>query len=419
MSATLQHVSDPSVLLLTALVVVLAVGLPVAVIFGRRLAPQRARRVAFSKRLDLVVRDLDRLADTPGEVSRADTQAWQSYRHGLAALTECHWEEAIKHLWAAQGMVTGAQLVPLFHQAGVCHYMEGRLGGALKESREAARLAEQCEDLPGRVLALNNIAVIEHESGELDEALAVLRQARGLARQSFDRAAEAFCLANIGNILRENGAYGAALQAHEESLALSRQVGDRKGIADCTANIAGVLRDRGEVDKAIERYAAAVAAARKVNHKLGAAVALGNLGCLYLARGDVKRALEHHESALALAREIGFRLGVVTELANIGLLNVGRRAYEQAVTYLVEPLTYLLEAGVANGHRQALYGLSKCDDALGRKRMQELLWAGMAKDAAAEILDRIDQIRIRRPWQLDSRQNPFAPAVTAVRPIAA
>jgi hypothetical protein len=43
--------------------------------------------------------------------------------------------------------------------------------------------------------------------------------------------------------------------------------------------------------------------------------------------------------------------------------------------------------------------------------MQALLKdAGLTNEAAADTLDRIDHIRSRRPWQIGSHRNPFAPA---------
>jgi tetratricopeptide (TPR) repeat protein len=410
LSGTSLQFSEPLALLLIAIAVALAVALPGIAAYRRQAAARRPRPVTTKKRLDAVIRDLDRIAESLGEVAKSETTAWQSFHHGLAALGECRWEDAIGHIRAAEGLVAGVQLAPLLHQTGVCLYMQGRLDDALREFREAARLSEQREDKVGRALALNNIGVISHDCGELDDALRDLQLARILARESGDRMAEAICLASTGNVLRDKGEYSAALKSEEAALAMARGVGDRTGVASCQGNIASVLRDKGELDEAIERYTEALEACRKVGYKFGAVIALSNIGGLYRAKGDLKRAQESHESALALAHQIADRLGIAAELVNIGLILVARWAHEQAVTYLAEPLTLFLAAGAAEGPRQALYGLSKCDDALGREQMQGLLRrAGLAADAIADACDRIDQIRSRRPWQKGIQRNPFAP----------
>jgi hypothetical protein len=84
--------------------------------------------------------------------------------------------------------------------------------------------------------------------------------------------------------------------------------------------------------------------------------------------------------------------------------------YGRAVPYLAESLAFSLTAGATNGIRQGLYGLSKCDDSLGRERLQALLKeAGLSEESTTDTLDRVDQIRSRRPWQRDRQRNPFAP----------
>jgi hypothetical protein len=53
---------------------------------------------------------------------------------------------------------------------------------------------------------------------------------------------------------------------------------------------------------------------------------------------------------------------------------------------------------VADGPRQTLTGLAGCDDKLGRKRLVELLEdAGRDDGVIADLLERVDQIRQRRP----------------------
>jgi hypothetical protein len=109
-----------------------------------------------------------------------------------------------------------------------------------------------------------------------------------------------------------------------------------------------------------------------------------------------------------LERELGYQAGVATELASIGLILVDQGLHDQAVPTLAESLAILLALGVARGPGQALYGLSRCDDRLGRDRMRELLGqTGMADTSIADQLDRVDQTRQKRPWQKRGRRVPF------------
>jgi len=416
MGATALRDFDLAALLLIALALVFgAVVLGIAARRRRRLARSR-RAVAVKKRLEVIVRDLDRMAEPAGDFPESGSEAEQAYRRGLAATGAYRWDEAVGHWVTARFSASYTQLAPLHHQAGVCRYMQGRLGDALEQFEQSARLAEQLEDKSARALALNNIGVIRHDCGELDAALEVLKEARALARESGNQAAEALCLGNIGNVHRDRWEHNAALKSHGDALAIARQTGDRQGVASSMGNIGSIMRDKGELDEARERYAAAVEASGKIGYKLGMAIMLGNLGSLYRDRGELDQALESHESALALARETGYRLGVAAELGNIGLLLVVKRAYDRAVPYLAQSLTQFLAAGTASGPRQTLYGLSRCDDALGRELMQALLQSTrLASEAVADALERIDQIRSRRPWLRGIQHNPFAPVSASPR----
>jgi hypothetical protein len=115
-----------------------------------------------------------------------------------------------------------------------------------------------------------------------------------------------------------------------------------------------------------------------------------------------------YKRALGFERELGYQAGVATELANIGLILVDKGQYERAVPVLAESLAILLALCVVRGPGQALYGLSRCDDQLGRDRIWELLRrAGMADSSIADQLDRVDQVRLKRPWKRPSRPVPF------------
>jgi tetratricopeptide (TPR) repeat protein len=411
MGGTFLRGIDPAALLFVMVVVAVAALIAGRAVYRHRRKFQRwLRSVTVKKRLDVIVRDLDRLVEYVGDVSESEPAAWRPFEQGLAAMPACRWDEAIGHFETAQTRVAGTDFAPLLNQIGVCHYMQGRLGDALRGFQESVRLAEQREDKRGRASALNNIGVILHEYGELDLSLKNLTEARALARESGNQAAEALCLGNIGNVLHDKGEHNAALKSQEDALAMSRRIGDEQGVACSQANIGGILRDKGESDKALEHYAEAVETARKIAYKLGTAIGLCNIGSLYHDKGELDRALMSHESALALSHEIGYRLGVATELGNIGLILTSKRMHERAVSYLAESLGFFLAAGAANGPRQALYGLSKCDDLLGRERTHGLLnKAGLTNERIADTLDRIDQIRSRRPWQMGKHRHPFAP----------
>jgi tetratricopeptide (TPR) repeat protein len=411
MGGTFLEGIDPAALLLILVAVAVTTFLGVrTTLRSRRRFPRWLRSVMVRKRLDVIVRDLDRMAEYVGSLRDSDQAVWHPFELGLAAMSEHQWDQAVEQFQWAQANAGGTQYATLLNQLGICRYTQGRLRDALKEFQASARVAQQLGDKPGLASASNNIGVINRYCGELDIALKAFGDARALARESANETLDALCLGNIGRAQREKGELGPAQRSQEEALAIARRVGDEEGVASGLSSIASILRDRGQTDKALERYAEAVEIARKIGYKVGVVGMLGNIGGVYRDKREIDRALKSHESALALAFEIGYRPGVATEECNIGLILATRRMYERAVPYLAESLAFFLVAGVADGPRQALFGLSRCDDLLGRTRMRELLKkAGLSDEDTVDRLERIDQIRSQRPWQTDRLRHPFAP----------
>ena len=398
---------DVAAMLVVIPVVCALVAMGIAVFRGRWLHQRRLRK-GIRTRLDVIRRDLYRMADYLGRLHESDGALWRPFEHGLIAMAACQWDQAIEHFRKAQTKADGAQFVPIYNQTGVCHYVQGRPDDAIRDFEESVRLAKRYGDKLGEAAALGNIGVIRHDYGELGNALKKLREALAMTRKYGDQHAAAPYLANIGNIYRDKGKLGKALKFCEDALAISRGIGDKSGMASCLGNIGNIHRDKGELDKALQHYEKALAVSREAKDRWGMASCLGNIGSIYRYMGELDKALLYYEDALALEREAGYQVGVATELGNIGLILVDKGLYSRAVPTLAESLAILLATGVSRGSRQVLFGLSKCDDRLGRDRTQELLkQARLVDGTIADLLDRVDQMRLRRPRQRRGRRVPF------------
>jgi tetratricopeptide (TPR) repeat protein len=390
-------------------VLCVVVALGIARFRRRWLERRRLRPKGLRVRLNVVRCDLNKMAEYLGGLHESDPAVWQPFELGLAAMAVCQWDQAIEQFRKALAKAGGSQLVSIHNQTGVCHYIRGRLDDALREFDESARLATRYQVERGKASALGNIGVILHDYGELSSALNTTSEALAIVRRIGDRGAAALYLGNVGNVHRDQGELDAALQFHEEALAISRGKGDRSGVASSLGNIGSVYCDRDELDKALARYEQALAISRETGDRRVTAGLLSNIGSIHRYRSELDEALVFHEDALALVREIGYQAGVAIELGNIGLILVDKVLHKQAVLTLAESLAILLAIGVALGQRQALVGMSTCDDQLGRDRVRELLKeAGMADGSIADVLDRIDQMRRRRPRQSSARRAPFA-----------
>ena len=405
MGTFIQQNLDVEALWVVVPILCLVVALGIAYLRNHWLEQRRLRPRGVRARPDVIRRDLDRMAEYLGGLQESDAPVWRPFELGLAAMAACQWDQAIEHFRKAQMKASGVQRVPLYIQVGVCHYIQGRPDDALGDFKKAARLAKLYGDKRGEAAALGNIGVIRHDCGELGSALKKLREALAITRKYGDQHAAAPYLANIGNIYRDKGEPDKALKFHEDALEISRGIGDKPGVASCLDNIGSTHCDKDKLGEALQHFEEALAVSRETEDRRGMASCLGKIGSIHHYRGELDEALMFYEGALALEREIGYQVGVATELGNIGLILADKGLHAQAVPTLAEALAILLALGVAHGPRQALLGLSRCDDRLGRDRMQELLKEGGLADAGiADLLDRVDQTRLKRPWQRIGRR---------------
>ena len=381
-------------LLVACCVIILAIF--VHILYSLNPTVRRARRTAIGYKM--MRRDTDRIAEYLDGLANSGPAVRQPFELGLAAMETYNWGQAVEHFREAMMQARGAEIVALFNLSGVCRYTQGMLDYARTSFEEAFRLAEQFGDEEGKAPALGNIGVIYHDMGDLDLALQYKEQALAKAHQLGDQWAEAIYLANIGNIWHDKEDLDKALEYHEQALELSRDLGDKWGVASDLASIASVLRDKGSLDEALKYNNEALAIARKIGHRLGVVTDLRSIASIYRYKGKLDEALKYGEQALAEARKVGYRLGVATDLGNIGLILTDQRKYEQAVPTLAESLAILLAGGFADGPRQVVTGLVRCEDTLGRNRVEDLLkQAGLDERAASDLLDRVDQMRRRKP----------------------
>ena len=367
---------------------------------------------------DVMRRTLARMAEYLDGLPASELAVRRPFELGLAAMRACRWDEAIAYFMKAMTVTKGVHLVALLNLTGVCRYTRGRSDEALRDFEESIRLAAPLEDRRGRTQALNNIGLIYRDNGELDRALGYLEESLAIARELNDQWAVSIQLGNTANIWHDKGDLDRALKYHERALAISQEIRDRWGEATELGNIGSICRDKGKLDKALKYHERALAVSREIGYTLGIVTGLASIGIIHRDKGRLDKALEYEEKALAMAREAGYSLGVATSLGDIGLALTDKSEHEEAVPKLAEALIILLATGVADGPRQALTGLVRCEDKLGRDRVEGLLkGAGLDEGTIADMLGRIDQTRMRRPkpTPMADRQDPRPPATKRSR----
>jgi len=370
----------------------------VADFVARVLRPGTRTAAADRSTSDVMRRNLGRMAEYVNGLPGAEPVVRQPFELGLAAMRACRWDEAVRRFREAMAVTRGVHHVALLNLTGVCRYTQGRRGEALRYFEGSVRLAEQLQVSRGRAQALNNIGLIHHDNGELDVALRCLEESLAIAREFDDQWAVAVQLGNIGNVWHAKGDLDRALELHEQALAISRELGDQWGVASDLANIGSVYLDKGDLDKALQYDGEALATARGIEYRLGVVTGLANMANIHRRKGRLDKALACEGEALKMARKAGYTLAVAVDLGNIGLDLMSRRKHKEAVPKLAAALAILIAVGVADGPRQALTGLIRCEDKLGRERVVRLLKETRLDEVkVADLLGRIDQMRMKRP----------------------
>ncbi|GEM_PF-395149 len=355
--------------------------------------PQEDREPAGAMR-----RSLGRVAEYLDGLPASEPAVREPFELGVAAMRACRWEYAVECFREAMAATGGVHLVALLNLIGVCRYTQGRSDEALAHFEESARLAKGLEAKRGLAQALNNIGLICRDRGEQDQALAYIDESMAIARQLDDLWAMAIQLGNAGNVWHDKGDLDKALDCHERALTIAREIGDQWSVASELANLGSVYLDKGNPDRALKYDKEALAAARSVGYRLGVVTGLANVANIHRSQGRLDEASKYEAEALEIARRAGYILGVAIDLGNIGLDLLVSQKPEEAVPKLAEALTILLTVGVADGPRQALTGLIRCEDRLGRERVEALLkGAGLDAGRLDDLLDRLDQMRMRRP----------------------
>jgi ATP/maltotriose-dependent transcriptional regulator MalT len=109
----------------------------------------------------------------------------------------------------------------LNHEIGTCLRIHGD-PTADDYYRQALKLWQQTENIPGLAMTLNSIGVGQHIAGDYSRALATLEEARAWSHQHGVRRGEAFALASLGDVYRDLDQPARAMEYYHEAIELGR-----------------------------------------------------------------------------------------------------------------------------------------------------------------------------------------------------
>ena len=209
------------------------------------------------------------------------------------------------------------QLFCLNYLAAVMQH-SGDYESAEFHGEAALRLARQCANVHGVVVAQNILSQIAYEVGEFARARRLAQISLALDRERGNNWSTAFSLVNVGRALLALGEFANAVACFSEALKIRKAIGDPRGTGYCLNLLGDVAAAQDNIDEARLRYHDALGLFEGVSNLQGAGESLLRLGRLALVAGDLAVAERTLLEALRRASLVGatpLQLGVLAELA--------------------------------------------------------------------------------------------------------
>jgi CHAT domain-containing protein len=229
---------------------------------------------------------------------------------------------------------------------------------AANKYKEAVAIFDSIKDIPGEVLALNNLGLLYKRSGNKQRALDTYTQGLAIARVAGDRKGEARTLYNLGAYYSaEPDGTHKALDYAKQSVTLF--VADRavEETFDALLAIGELHRSLDEEHQAIDYFTRVLPLLNGAGDRLGEAMAHYYLGVNYRLLTDYEMALDHSLQALSLFRAAKHRLGETNSMNIIGLLYASLGEHETAIGYFTQVLSISREHAMPDGESAALGNL--------------------------------------------------------------
>lgn len=210
----------------------------------------------------------------------------------------------------------------------------GDWGNWNQQLQRAIDLAEQIQDMDGKLRLMVFVARLAQRQGRLTETIYYYRRVIRLARRSGNRFEEARACSNLGYLFTETGRFPRAEILCQHALVIFTDIQSNHGMAH-THNHLGLLYTRQRRYVPAEEH---LKAACMIWQQMGDSHSLFhgnvNLGLLYSQREQPDEALNHFDLALQSAELSGEAIGIARVWNNIGLVHLNLRNFRLAEQYI-------------------------------------------------------------------------------------
>ncbi|MCB0213007.1 MAG: tetratricopeptide repeat protein, partial [Anaerolineae bacterium] len=174
-------------------------------------------------------------------------------------------------------------------------------------------------------------AKINTRLGELQEAMADYEAMLTKAEELNDVPAQMRALNGNGALQASHHNFTLASEYFQKALGVARQVGDERGIADTLNQLGNFHYQMGELTAATAYYREASELSTKVEYDAAYLTAEDGLAKVMLEQGEIKASLERYEEdIIPLCQRLGYRNGLMNSLYSVLMGQVFTADYRKA-----------------------------------------------------------------------------------------
>lgn len=231
----------------------------------------------------------------------------------------------------------GVEKINLLNNVSVIYRKTDRYK-SIDFARQAFKLAEEINYLPGIALALKNEGIGWFFIGNNDSAKLCYNQALEVFTRIDDQKGMSACYNNLGLVSQETGKYSEALKYYQYSMDIDQKLGDKIGVALTKANCADILIYQGNSRKALSLTNEVIAIYRNQSYKEGLMTSLINRAAIYDNLKQFDDAITDQEAAIRLAKELKDTYHEAMALSNMGLVVFHKGKPDEALAILNQAL---------------------------------------------------------------------------------
>jgi len=231
----------------------------------------------------------------------------------------------------------GLEKIDLMNEISVVYRRTDR-SKALDFAKQAFRLSDDVNYLPGKALAKKNEGICWFFIGSNDSATLCYRQALDIFLKIGDKKGTSACYNNLGLISQETGKYDEALKYYERSIEMDQKLGDVIGVASTKENIVDIITYQGNSKKALNLLNEIIQIYRTIGYKDGMMRTLINRASIFDNLKQYDKAFADQIEAIYLANKLNDKYFKALAMSNSGLVTFHKGNPDEALKILNQVL---------------------------------------------------------------------------------